>query len=172
MPSEDRPQALGLDAAVALGLGVSLRLVPLARPAWFGSLPWSDGRRRFATDLSLVVIATGVVGLVTLASSAALRYQPSLQFLQLLSALDIAWAGAAIVGGAHRVGGRLPAIIGGIALGVVCVASIWNYLRVAGFSPGGGWALRRSEVVRLVLPFDAMAAVIAVALLIAGARRP
>jgi hypothetical protein len=157
-----------LAAVVVLGLVAAWRLRPLVYAEWYPTMPWSGVVRRLAGGASLVVIVTGVVGLVTLATAAALRLQPSLQFLSLLSALDIAWAGAAIVFGAQRRWGRRAAFIGGTLLGVFCVASIWNYLRVVGFDPEGGWELVGSELMRLVLPGDMLAAVVAVAVFWAG----
>jgi hypothetical protein len=120
--------------------------------------------------VSLVVVVTGVVGLVTLASSAALRYQPSLQFLQLLSALDIAWVVAAVIIGIRLGWGRAGLVAGGV-VGAFCVWSIWNYLRVVGLAPDGGWELRGDELMRLVLPFDMAAAVVAIGLVGEGLRR-
>jgi hypothetical protein len=66
-------------------------IAPHGDAPWFGWCSWSRFRRRLATTIGVIVIITGVTGLVTLASSAAMQYEPSLQFLQLLSALDIAW---------------------------------------------------------------------------------
>ena len=71
-----------------------------------------------------MVLVTGVVALVTLASSAALRFPPSMQFLQLLSAVDIAWAATALVVGADRAWGRTVAIIGGTILGALVGGSL------------------------------------------------
>ncbi|NIR60829.1 MAG: hypothetical protein GWO02_15625 [Gammaproteobacteria bacterium] len=119
----------------------------------------------------LVVLPTGVVALVTLASSAALRFDPSLQFLQLLSALDIAWAGAALMIGTRWLWGRIAAFFAGGMLGILCVLSVWNYLRVVGFGPDGAWAVRAGEMMTLILPFDTAAAVMAIASLGAGIRR-
>ncbi len=84
-----------LSALVAFGVVLAVRLVPLARSdEWFGATAWPPTRRSLAGAATLVIVVTGAVALLTLASSAALRLQPSLQFLQLLSALDIAWAAA------------------------------------------------------------------------------
>lgn len=163
---------LHLGAVVLLALLLALRLGPLVHEEWYPTRPWSDSTRRLAGAVTLVVIVTGVAGLVTLATSAALRFQPSLQFLQLLSALDIAWAGAAIVFGVWLRWGRTAAVGGGALLGIACVASIWNYLRIVGLEADGGWALVGSEVMRLVLPADMLAALVAVALLWVGTRHP
>lgn len=161
---------LHLGALVLLGLLVALRLGPLVHADWYPNQPWGPASRRLAGGITLVVIVTGVIGLVTLATSAALRFQPSLQFLQLLSALDIAWAGAAIVVGVWRRWGRTAALVGGALLGIACVASIWNYLRVVGLGPDDGWALDGGELMRLVLPADMMAATVAIVLLWIGMR--
>lgn len=160
-----------LSAVVMLGLVAAWRLKPLVRAEWYPTMPWSVVTRRLVGGVTLVVIVTGVVGLVTLATAAALRFQPSLQLLSLLSTLDIAWAGAAIVFGAQRRWGHRATVIGGMLLAVFCVASIWNYLRVVGFAADGGWNLVGAEVTRLVLPGDMLAAVVAAAILWSGMRR-
>jgi hypothetical protein len=161
---------LHLGGLVGLGLLATIRLGPLVHDDWYAGQSWSVETRRLIGGITLVVIVTGVVGLVTLATSAALRLQPSLQFLQLLSALDIAWAGAAIIFGVWRRWGRTPAVVGGVLLGIACVTSIWNYLRVVGLGPDDRWALDAGELMRLVLPADMMAATIAIALLWTGMR--
>lgn len=161
---------LQLGAVVTLGLGAALRLAPLAGADWFLGRRWSTFWRLTASGVSVVLLVTGVVGLVTLASSAALRYPPSLQFLQLLSALDIAWAGAALIVGSSRAWGRGAAAVAGGVLGVFCVWSIWNYLQTVGFAPDGGWAVDGGELMRLVIPFDMSAAVVAVVVFVLGTR--
>ncbi len=117
-----------------------------------------------------MALTTGVVALVTLASSAALGYDPSLQFLQLLSALDIAWAVAALVLGARLLAGERWASLAGLVLSGVCVWSIWRYLEVVGFSAEGGWIVSGPDLWRYVLPFDIAAAILAAGALIAGLR--
>ncbi len=117
-----------------------------------------------------MAVTTGLVGLVTLASSAALGYAPSLQFLQLLSALDIAWAAAALVLGVRWLLGDGWAAVAGSLLAVVCIWSIWRYLDVVGFGPAGGWIASSDELWRYVLPFDIAAAIIALGALVAGLR--
>jgi hypothetical protein len=128
--------------------------------------PW------LASAVSIVALVVGYSALVTLASAAAIRYDPSLQFLQLLSAMDVAWSAAAlglgvgVITGSDRIG-RIAAI----ALDVICVFSIWNYLRVVGFDGDGGWLVARSELLTLVIPFDVAAAMMAIAALLAAQRR-
>lgn len=160
-----------LSALVAFGLALAVVVAPLAWAEWFPARGWPQWRRRLAGQVVLVVVVTGTVALVTLASSAALRMQPSLQFLQLLSALDIAWAAGAVIVGGHLLWSRRTAGLAGLAVGVACVLSIWNYLRVAGFTVDGGWLVDGGELMRLVIPADTAAAVAAIATLVAAARK-
>lgn len=161
---------LHLAAVVALGFAAAFALAPHAdAPGWFAALP--PARRGLAAGVVVVVVVTGMTGLVSLASGAALRLDPSLQFLQLLGALDISWAGAAIAIGARRGWGNRAAVPAVALLGAICVWSIWNYLRSVGFGPGGGWVVDGGELARLVLPYDMAAAVVAVTVLIAGTAR-
>ena len=175
VPADTDPFVLSivhLSAVVAVALVIAIRLAPLSERDWFAGRAWAPWRRRLAGSVSLVVIVTGVTGLLTLASSAALRFQPSLQFLQLLSALDISWAAGAVIVGGHRLWSRRIAGIAGVVVGVACVASIWNYLRVVGFTGDGGWLVDGAELMRLVIPFDMLAAIVAGLTLVWGARRP
>jgi len=160
-----------LAVLVLLGLIAVIRLAPLAGNDWFKGQSWSPFWRLAASGISVVFLVTGMVGLVTLASSAALRYPPSLQFLQLLSALDIAWAGAALVIGVYRAW-RLPAAVtAGTVLAIVCVWSIWRYFDVVGFGPAGEWIVDSAALAKYVLPFDVAAAVMAIGAFVFGTRR-
>ena len=160
-----------LSLLVAFGLGLTIRLTPLADDSWFAATDWSRRIRLTASGVTVIFVATGTVGLVTLASSAAMRYDPSTQFLQLLSALDIAWAGAAITIGATRIWGRAWGAVAGAILGVFCVWSIWNYLNTVGFGPDGSWIVSGADLMRLVIPFDMAAAVVAVIIFLVGVVR-
>ncbi len=84
--------------------------------------------------------------------------------------MDIAWVVAALVIGFHRRFGGRVAFAGGVALGVVCVWSIWNYLNTVGFTVAGGWLVDGGEIARLVLPFDLAAAVMSIAAFTIGVR--
>lgn len=159
-----------LSALVALAVAIATRLAPLLEGGWFAGRSWSVRRRSTFGAVALVVVPTGVVGLVTLASSAALRYDASLQFLQLLSALDIAWVVSAVVVGGHRLWGRSRALVYGGAVGALCVGSIWNYLRVVGFTGTGGWLVDGRQLTRLVMPPDVVAAGVAIAILLVAVR--
>ena len=160
-----------LSVLVAFGLALTWRLIPLADATWFAGAGWSTRLRLAASGIVVVVLVTGTIALVTLASSAAMRYDPSTQFLQLLSALDIAWAGSAIMIGAHRAWGIGWSVVGGVALGVFCVWSIWNYLDTVGFGPDGDWIVSGSDLMRLVIPYDMAAAMVAVVIFTIGVVR-
>lgn len=154
-----------------LAVIVSARIAPTFDAYWYASLDLTPVWRRLAGGVSLVVVATGLVGLVTLASSAAMRYLPSAQFLQLLSALDIAWVVAATLIGSRRLWGGTAGIVAGSVIGVFCVASIANYLRVVGFTAAGDWVVDGGELLRLVIPSDMVAAAVAISILVVAARR-
>jgi len=160
-----------LGGLVLLALLAAFRLEPLAGSDWFLGHPWSPFWRLSASGVAVVFLVTGVVGLVTLASSAALRYPPSMQFLQLLSALDIAWAATALIVGLRRGWGRWIAIAGGVVLAVVCVWAIWRYLDVVGLGPDGEWIVDADALFEHVLPYDTAAAIAAIAALVLGTRR-
>lgn len=175
VPQPDHPLALfivQLSVIVAFGVALAVQMTRLvAADDWFAGSGWPPGRRRLAAASTLVAVTTGAVGLVTLASSAALRLEPSLQFLQLLSALDIAWAGAAVALGSYlRWGTRTAAWIGGTVLAILCVISIWRYLDIVGFTAVGGWKVSGSDLLRHVIPFDMVAAGVAIVLLWVGAH--
>ena len=147
---------------VTFSIGLTFHLAPLGDEAWFDGLNMGEAGRRALTWVAVIVMVTGATGLVTLATSAALRYDPSLQFLQMLSSMDIAWAAAALTLGLRRRLGSGVAVAGAVMLGVVCVWSIWRYLDIVGFTIDGGWLLQASQLNRLVLPYDMAAAVMAI----------
>ena len=153
---------------VHLTLLVSLGMLATSLMAVHADLPWlentrlSPSWRAFWSAGMLVSFATGLVALASLASSAALGYAPSLQFLQLLSALDIAWAGSALFLGMRWLKGVRVAWVATGALGLVCIWSIWNYLRVVGFTATGGWIVDGPALMRYVIPFDMAAAAMAI----------
>ncbi len=160
-----------LAALVLLGLIATVRLVPFAGSDWFLGHAWSPFWRLASSGVAIVFLVTGITGLVTLASSAALGYPPSLQFLQLLSALDIAWAGAALVVGGYRAWGRPVAVTIGTLLGIACIWSIRAYLGAVGFGPAGEWIVDSGALARYVLPFDVAAAVMGIGVFVFGTRR-
>lgn len=159
-----------LGAIVAFGLGVALDLARFTDGPWFVGMGTSRFWQRVGAMASIIALTTGVVALVTLASSAALGYQPSLQFLQLLSALDIAWATAGLMFGIRLMAGDRWALLFGLMLAVICIWSIWRYLDVVGFTADGGWLLSSPDLWRYVLPFDIAAAVMAIGALVVGLR--
>lgn len=160
-----------LSLLVLFGLILARVVVDLGTPEWFVATGWSERTRLIAGGVGLVVLVTGTVGLVTLASSAALRFDVSLQFLQLISALDIAWVVAAVMVGAYRAWGPVVAVAVGAIVGAVCVWSIWRYLEAVGFGPNGEWIVSRVDLMRYVLPYDMVAAVVAVAVFLVGVHK-
>lgn len=157
-----------LSLLVALGLLVVMDLSRLSNAVWFHWL--GPTTRRVASGVATVALTLGVVALVTLPTAAALRFAPSLQFLQLLSALDIAWAAGTTLIGVRWLAGSRWGSVAGVLVGVICVWSIWTYLTVVGFAPDGGWQVDGSALMRYVLPYDVGAAVVAITTLIMGAR--
>ena len=65
----------------------------------------------------------------------------------------------------------LPSIAAGLAMSVVCVLSIALYLAEVGLDESGGWLVDGDAMMRLVLPFDTIAAVMTVSLLVLAVRR-
>lgn len=159
-----------LAALVALLYALAVRLMVHAEPLWFPGLS-TVGRQAFGTAAGLSALVTGFIALVTLATSAALRLQPSLQFLQLLSALDIAWVVTASMIGFRWLAGDRAGRLAGAAVAIMCVVAQWRYLAAVGFTADGGWLLRGSDLARLVLPFDTVAAVVAIGSVLLAIRR-
>jgi len=160
---------LHLSLVVSLGLFASWDLSGRLDQIWIRD-PATIGSR-FAAAAVVVALSTGIVALVTLASSAALRLDPSLQFLQLLSALDIAWVTSATSIGVGWMAGRRAGRFAGLMVLIACVWSIWSYLDVVGFSSTGGWLVDGDALRRYVLPYDVAAAAIAIGSTWLGARR-
>lgn len=158
-----------LAAVVVFEVALALTLAPVADDAgWFSNL--GEPLRSWAAAGAVIALVTGAAALVTLASSAALRFDPSMQFLQLLSALDIAWVVAAAAIGARRRWGSAAATGTAVAIGVFCVWAIWRYLDTVGVGAGGEWVVDGGELMRLVIPNDMIAAVVALTLLAVGTR--
>ena len=61
-----------LTVLVAIGLGLSVALLGFGDEPWFVTMPWSPSIRSISSGVCLVILVTGTVGLITLASSAAL----------------------------------------------------------------------------------------------------
>jgi len=174
VPEPDDPLitvTVHLTLLVAFAVGLVFHLAPLGDDPWFDGLKMGDNGRRALTWVSIVVMVAGATGLVTLATSAALRFDPSLQFLQMLSALDIAWAAAALTLGLRRRFDARAAVFGAAVLGIVCVWAIWRYLDTVGFTADGGWILEASALRQLVLPYDMGAAVVALIAFSMGVKR-
>lgn len=159
-----------LSVLVGFGLAVAVDLAPLAEAGPFANARRTPLWRAVAGATFVVLLATGAVALVTLASSAAARYQPSLQFLQLLSSMDIVWAGATLYLGVRWWRNERFGLVAAGLLGVFCVWSLWNYLGAVGLAADGGWLVIGEEIMRRILPYDMAAAVVAVVSLAFGAR--
>jgi hypothetical protein len=175
VPKPDDPLVMvtiHLSVLVAFSVALAFHLAPLLDGEWFSGTSLGRAGRVGAAGVLLVVLVTGATGLVALATSAALRFDVSLQFLQLISALDIAWAATALVIGVRRLAGVRVAAAGALVLGIVCVWAIWHYLDVVGFTGAGGWIVDAREMQRLVLPYDMGAAAVAVFFFVVGVRRP
>ena len=157
---------LSLLAIWSLGLGRNLVHSVSTHGLWFSHLAAPKARR--ATAVGLVAAVSFATMLVTLASSAALRYDPSTQFLQLLSAFDIAWVVTGLIIGLSFRVGRGKWMAAGVAMTVMCVFSIYLYVDAVGFGPNGEWLVRASEMLRLVIPFDVAAAVMTTAAILWG----
>lgn len=158
-----------LGVVVAAGLVLTTVLMRRLGDVWYAGFPlW---RGRLASAASVVALVTGMVALTTLASSAAFRYDPSLQFLQLLSALDIAWVTAATTIGVAWRWGRHVGVGAGVTMAAVCIWSIWTYLDAVGLGADGSWLVDGAALRRHVLPYDLGAAIIALTAVATGARR-
>jgi hypothetical protein len=169
-PSQLLPYSIvHLSALVVFGLFLVRDLARFLDGTWF--LWLGQFGRHIAAGAAVVALTTGAVALVTLATSAALRFDASLQFLQLLSSLDIAWVVAATLIGVRWLAGKVIGDLAGTMIGIVCVWSIWNYLQIVGFAQDGGWLVDGSAMLRYVIPYDIIAAVIATLALTTGARR-
>lgn len=166
----ERVQLIHLGILTSMTVVISAQIGHLADELWFPAMT-RIGFSRFASAAAVTVVITGVVGLVTLSSSAALRYDPSTQFLQLISALDIAWVVSAFSIGVRWLRGSSAAALAGTAMGAVCVWSIWRYVDNVGFDAAGRWIVSGEALLRYVIPFDVMAAVLAVGAVVAGIRR-
>ncbi len=66
-----------LGLLVAFGIALSISIMVYGDEPWFIGTSWSGAVREAASGVGLIVLVTGTVGLVTLASSAALRFDPS-----------------------------------------------------------------------------------------------
>lgn len=174
VPQPDDPLltvTIHLSLLVVFAIALTFHLAPLAADGWFRGLAATPAVRAGITWAVVVVAVTGATGLVTLATSAAFRYDASLQFLQLLSSLDIAWAAATLVIAVRILRSGPAALAAGGVLGIVCVWAIWRYLDIVGFGPSGEWIVSASDLMELVLPYDMGAAAIAVVTFFVAMRR-
>ena len=145
--------------------GLVVELTSLTDQPWFNHLK----KAWLASTASLVAVVVGFSALLTLATSAAAQYETSLQFLQLLSSLDIAWVVAALYIGARNLWGRGIALVLGSMILLACVASIALYLQTVGFTESGGWLVDANAMFRIVISSDTIAALLSLTILFAAA---
>lgn len=145
----------------------AIEIAELTDDPWFRHLkrPW------IASTASLVAAVVGFSALLTLATSAAVGYAPSLQFLQLLSSLDIAWVVATLYIGTRKLANNRSATLAGLGLIGGCIWSIAVYLSEVGFTQDGGWLVDGAQLMRIVLPVDTLAAVISLTVLLLAAKK-
>jgi hypothetical protein len=145
----------------------AVEMAPLTDDPWFRQIK----RSWLASSASLVAAAVGFSALLTLATSAAARYDASLQFLQLLSSLDIAWVVATLYLGSRKLWSKPIALtLASILLGM-CVLSIAIYLSTVGFTTDGGWLFDGAHMMRIVIPSDTIAAIIALSVVLVASHR-
>lgn len=158
-----------LATSMGLALMLSLWVVWPTFRGWTNERLWFAGLREparfFATAVVHVAAVGGVTLLVALAWAAALRLQPSLQYLQLISVLDVVWGVVALTAALGFLSRSLPTPVGRSATaGVVslfvayCQWPLWRYLANVGFTPDGGWKVDGGAMWRYILPFDMVAA--------------
>lgn len=164
------PATAHLSVVVLFSVALTFHLAGLLDGEWFAGHDLPAAARRALGGVWLVVLVTGAAGLVALATAAAYRFDPSLQFLQVISALGVAWVEAALILGLRRRLGGGAAATGAAATAAVCIWSMWRYLDVVGFTPAGGWLVDGGEFARLVLPFGAAAGMIAATAFVIGMR--
>jgi len=157
---------LALLAIWSLGLGRNMVHSVATHGLWFSHLDRPKARR--ATAVGVVAAVSLATMLVTLASSAALRYDPSTQFLQLLSAFDIAWVVTGLIIGLSFRLRRGMWMTAGVAMTVMCLFSIYLYVDAVGFGRNGEWLVQAAEMLRLVIPFDVAAAIMTTAAILWG----
>lgn len=143
-----------------------IELTPLTDRPWFASTK----RSWLASVVSLIAVVVGFSALLTLATSAVARYDVSLQFLQLLSSMDIAWVVAALYIGARKLWGNGTAAVLGSIILAACVASIALYLQTVGFTESGGWLVDSEAMYRIVISSDTVAAILSLTVLLAAVR--
>jgi len=144
--------------------GFAIEITALTDEPWF-----TDTKRAWlASVASLVAAVVGFSALLTLATSAAARYDVSLQFLQLLSSLDIAWVVAALYIGARKLWSRNLGLLLGSVILAACVGSIALYLQTVGFTESGGWLIDGDALFRIVIPADTVAALLSLTILFAA----
>jgi hypothetical protein len=150
----DPTTTLMIHLAALSGFGVALafHLAPLADGEWFVGTGSGPIVRRGAAAGLLVAAAVVSTGVVAVATAAALRFDASVQFLQMLAAVGItAVAGSAGLG-VRRLAGRGAAATVAMGTAALCIWSLWRYLDLVGFGADGGWVVDGAQIRRTMLP--------------------
>jgi hypothetical protein len=158
-----------LSAMLALVLTAALALVPLTSSKWFQNSGLPEVGRLMASGASLTILLAAGIAAVSIASSAALGYRPSLSYLQLLASADAGMATAGTSVGLAWAFGPAVATLGGASVAAVCVWSIWRYLDVVGFEANGGWKVDKQALWRYVYPYDVAALMLVASAIVIGA---
>jgi hypothetical protein len=158
---------LGLLGAFAIGL--AFHLAPVADRPWLTGTTIGEAARWAGAGLVVAAMVAASASGVAVATGAALRFDPSLQYLQVLATLHLSVTASLVVLGARRRFGGAIAAVGAAAMVAAGLWTEWRYLGAVGFTPAGGWVVDGSEMRVIVLPFLAGSAAAAAAAFAAGA---
>ena len=171
LPQPDDPlftAVVQLAIIAVYAVAMTLHLAALGDAPWFDGLAIGGRARRGLTWVMLVADVAGASAVTALATSAALRYQPSVQLLQLVSVIVVGVVVSASALGTRRRWGGAPALAMAAVLGAVLVWVMWRHLDTVGSTASGGWRVDGSVVRETVVPYVAGAVVVAGALFGAG----
>lgn len=173
VPAPQDPRLTALVHMTLLGLcamALVFHLAPLTDEPWFGGGNLGLVGRRAAGWLAVTAMVIASAATVAAATAAALRYDPSMQYLIVVGAAFAALPGAlAALGTRRRFGPGAAAAAAGVIAGVV-VWSLWRYLDRVGVGVDGAWVVDGARFGTLVVPFLAAAWVAAAMLFTAGTR--
>lgn len=174
LPQPDDPlltMTVHLSLLVLFGIALVFHLAPLVEEPWFDGLGLGTGGRTALTWMVAGAQAILACGLATIATAAAFRYAPSVQFLVLLAVLGVVASITIAALGARRRFGPTVAGWTAVAIGAVGVWPIWRYGATVGFTPDGGWLVDGGEVLRVIVPVDLIRWAVALTLFTMGVRR-
>lgn len=170
-PGDPLPTAsIQLALILLFGLSLTFHLAPLADVPWFAGLEMGEVGRLALSWIVLISAVAVACGIAMGATSIAFRYDPSLQYLQLLAAVGLSATMSAIALGARRRLGPATALWAACLAGAACVFGLWRHLGDTGVGADGAWVIDGPGLMRLVIPYVLGAIVIAIALFSAGVR--